>query len=288
MSHLRGHGVRVATPVVAGPRLTAPPAPSGGTREHGNGPVKLDLWEHAACRGQGNQYGNVWMYPDLHPRWVVKAAASLCQTCPVIDLCRAEGFRFGISAGVVRYSERANRFEPQPVGVPAEKECRCGTWFRGSKAHCSQRCLDATTAERVARRERFAALSTKPILELLEPLARTTSVAELCGVSTRTVFRWRAGATVSLLQAERIARRLGVDVESLWPETAHVEPLTANVRDIRTAHSCSTRVTHNINEADDATTTSRPRPLTDLTGGPLMSIVDTSRHSRRIDPPDAK
>lgn len=228
--------------------------------------MKLDLWEHALCRGQGNVFGNVWMYPDLHPRWVVKAAASLCQTCPVIDLCRAEGFRFGISAGVVRYSERANRFEPQPVGVPAEKECRCGTWFRGSKAHCSQRCLDATTAERVARRERFAALSTRPILVLLEPLARTTSVAELCGVSTRTVFRWRAGATVSLLQAERIARRLGFDVTDVWPETAHVEPLTANKRSGMLYLAAQNG--EKTASAGNAAASSEGHP--DSTGGPLV------------------
>ena len=200
-----------------------PNSPSRGTRRRGAGPKpQPGPWqERALCRGQGNKYGNVWMYPDLHPRWVAKAAAATCATCPVIEQCKAEKFGFGISAGVIRYSEPANRLAPPPTPVPtkvAVKVCGCGKEFTGPKAHCSRECVERVLAEIAARRERFSALSTKPLLKMLAPMTGLR-IAELCGVSTRTVFRWKQGATVTLRQAERIANRLGVDVESLWPET---------------------------------------------------------------------
>ena len=209
------------TPIfTAGTRTTAPPAPSGGTRMHGSAPPKPDLYRDALCRGEGNVYGNVWMYPDMHARHVAKAAASLCKVCPVFDQCDALKLHFGISAGRVRYSEAANRVEPKPVGVGAPKVCRrCSDEFYGPGENCTRMCAHEGVVEREARRVRFNALSAVPLLELLS----RAEIADACGVSVRTVFRWRNGASLQLLQAERIARRLGVDSHELWPE---LEPVT--------------------------------------------------------------
>lgn len=243
MSHLRGHGVRVATPVVAGPRTSAPPAPSGGTREHGSGPKPSPLrwWEQGPCAKQGHE--SVWLSPSKFTKAEVHAAASLCATCPVKNQCSEQPYpHIGITAGKIhwdgaRYAEEVKLCEQ--CLEPTSRKSR----------FCSQKCKDRW----------YYVVRVQEGEQPYEPLRAwfgsksISTIAKECGVAVRTVYRWDEAGVIPGGSVRQIVNRLHVRIEDIWP--------VSNVVDIRTHVRFADTLGHNINEADDATTTSRPRPL---------------------------
>jgi len=131
------------------PRVTAWAAPGRGTREHGSPRAEtLTLWEHAACRGQGNEYGNVWMYPGQHDPEVVRDAVKLCASCPVRDLCAADARREAPAVGI-----RAGRVygqTPDNDGRASRTCVICGDVFKGygPAKSCSSACRVALNTHR--------------------------------------------------------------------------------------------------------------------------------------------
>lgn len=51
-----------------------------------------------------------------------------------------------------------------------------------------------------------------------------TAFARLLGVDRQTLYRWRRGQVAKINCAERIAERLGVHVDELWPEEPGFDP----------------------------------------------------------------
>ena len=240
MSHLRGHGVRVATPVVAGPRTSAPPAPSGGTREHGSGPKPSPLrwWEQGPCAKQGHE--SVWLSPSKFTKAEVHAAASLCARCPVRKECAAQPLpHVGITAGKIHWDGARASVEVRLCELCLEPMSRRGRF-------CSTSCKDRWhyRARIEEGEQQYAPLRAwfgrKPV----------STMARECGVAVRTVYRWDAAGVISAGAVKQLTNRLGVQVEDIWGAT--------NVVDIRTHVRFPSTLSHNINEADDATTTSRP------------------------------
>jgi hypothetical protein len=133
------HGFRYAhLYMTAGPRTDSPPAPSGGTRAHGPGPLPKVKWEdEALCRGGGNHYGNVWLYPSIHEPEVVHAACKVCERCPVKAECLAAAHREGVLVGI-----RAGRAygAGNDNGKPLVECVVCGELF---KAHARAKCCSA-------------------------------------------------------------------------------------------------------------------------------------------------
>lgn len=131
------------------PRVTAWSPPERGTREHGTPKEPtLDLHEHAACRGQGNEFGNVWMYPGHHEAETVRAAVKLCASCPVRDLCAADARREAPTIGI-----RAGRVygnTPDNDGRQVRTCVICGDTFKGygPAKSCSTACRVALNNER--------------------------------------------------------------------------------------------------------------------------------------------
>lgn len=70
-----------------------------------------------------------------------------------------------------------------------------------------------------AVRSRSDAVPVGPLLDATAGMS-VAAAAEVCGVSPRSINRWRSGATLTVLidQADRIAIRLGVHLSELYPD----------------------------------------------------------------------
>lgn len=189
-----------------GPRTVAPPPPQRGTREHGTERTK-SLYADALCRGEGNVYGTVFLYPELHPDAAIAAAKKLCSRCPVFDECKRTDEGVGIRAGVAHMPKR------RPL---VERTCHwCRQPFFGkSPRWCSETCK---MAYRYEERKTFRSVSADPVLALF-PGESVHHIARAVGVISRTVFRWKAGGTIAQFTAEKIANRVGKHPYELWPE----------------------------------------------------------------------
>lgn len=51
-----------------------------------------------------------------------------------------------------------------------------------------------------------------------------TAFARFLGIDRQTLYRWRRGQVAKISSAERIAERLGVHVDELWPEVDTEDP----------------------------------------------------------------
>jgi len=59
-------------------------------------------------------------------------------------------------------------------------------------------------------------LSTVPLLALAHEDETIEAFADRCGVSPRSIVRWRNGAAIRIFDADRIAYRLGFHPCEIW------------------------------------------------------------------------
>ena len=218
---------RVHSGIIPGPRTQAPPSPQRGTRLTERIPVRSERWfERAACIGQGTKSTSVWHEPWNHPADVVHNAIRTCITCPVLDECGAEKpGAAGLKASYVWVINGNNvlvKQDPKPCAW-----CRRMFYGKTPKARCcSSACrskIGAYEHPRAPREQQPAQLANlgEPLLDpvpLLSQFGRATTadIAERCGVTVRTVVRWRWGGTVRKSTAIKVCRRLRVDPERIW------------------------------------------------------------------------
>lgn len=93
----------------------------------------------------------------------------------------------------------------------------------------------SANATAVVRRPRGDYVDSAPLLEIAERRARAANhdparpdwlgvdVAGVLGTSKRQVARWRAGARIQWINADRLAVRLGMHPLEIWPEWWPVE-----------------------------------------------------------------
>lgn len=68
-------------------------------------------------------------------------------------------------------------------------------------------------------------MTTFPSAPLLArcPAMSARQTADRLGVTSRTVFRWRAGGRLYLATADRVAGRLGRHLIEIWPDDWDVD-----------------------------------------------------------------
>lgn len=189
------------------PRVTAPPAPSGGSRLTERVPtVRVRWWEQGPCAGQG--HGSVWLSPSKYPKDEVHAAASLCAGCPVRKECDEQPYpHVGITAGKIHWDGVKGSVEVRLCEQCIEPMSRKGRF-------CSSTCKDRW--HYLARIEE-GEQQWLPLREWFRDLPVST-IARECGVAVRTVYRWDAAGVISAGAVKQLTKRLGVDIETIWPE----------------------------------------------------------------------
>lgn len=198
-----------------------PNSPSRGTRAHSTQPKPTDdgrWWEQGPCARQGHD--SIWMQPSKFPKAEVHAAAALCARCPVKKQCSEQPYpHVGITAGKIHWDGVKGSVEVRLCELCLEPMSRRGRF-------CSQTCKDRWHYRaRIEEGEQQygplrAWFGSKPV----------STMARECGVNVRTVYRWDASGVIPPGAVKQIVNRLGVNVETIWGATAHVEGLTANKR----------------------------------------------------------
>ena len=187
------------------PRVVAPPPPARGNRLVDRPTVDPDWRDHASCRGEGG-HGSIWLYPHLHTMANVEKTRLRCLRCPVLSECAADLSTppVGITAGKVFWVE----------GKPGRKESPCEWCLEPTRYRfCSRTCMD-----RHVYQQRIAAAGAydpAPLLAYLG-LGSANEHGRRCGVSRRTIHRWRGGQLVTGFRAELIAHRLNTTTETIW------------------------------------------------------------------------
>jgi len=208
--------------VPAGPRTTAPPPPTRGSRLTQRIVSDGRWWDRAACKGldgplRGGR-GSVWIEPGQHPRAVVDMALRVCRECPVRDACgRDRDDLASLSrnevAGIWAGESRSPGGSPRTL-----KTCKvCGAGFTStSRDLCSAGCYHVGVRK---RSNLFPASDDSPPGPLLAFFGDTPVqiIAERCGVTRRTVSRWRAGFNVQ--SPAWIASNIGVDTRDIWGQS---------------------------------------------------------------------
>lgn len=212
---------RVHSGIIPGPRTEAPPSPQRGTRQHGTQPKPDERWDlRAACVGlpaplNGGQ-GSVWIEPGRHPRHVVEAALRVCASCPVREQCDrdAEEAGKGMRGDVLGiWGGRSRSFAAKAKKL---RDCRiCGRSFTTdtNRDICSAGCYrdEGVRVRSIVRASPDS--PPEPLLAFFGDLP-AVEIARRCGVSSRTVSRWKLGQYVQ--SPAWIASNIGVTTFDIW------------------------------------------------------------------------
>ena len=95
-------------------------------------------------------------------------------------------------------------------GLSAGSTCRSKIGQYEGKDRKQEQLRDA---DRVQERE--PTLDPVPLLSQLGK-ATTAEMAERCGVTVRTIMRWRWGGVIRRSTAVQVCRRLRIDPEKVW------------------------------------------------------------------------